>query len=334
MSIFKLNDFKLNKNLGKGSFGSVSEYKHNISGFTCAIKKIKDEDRFRKASKKEIEILSYLMTLKNKIDYFPIINFYGGFMEDNIQYLIFECMDINLYQYYNKKSYSIEFDFIIDIMYQLCQGLKFIHTKYIHADLKPENIMINQKNGKIKIIDLGSSMEKDNVKTYFYHQSRYYRSPEIIFQLQFNEKIDIWSLGCIIYELITKKPLFKGKNVRDLLFKMIEKIDMPNQKEYLESAKFNKYFTTSEDKEIKEYFRIEDKHTTIEKYNIPSYCLDKDMYKHFFKEEGKKQYIIDFICKTITYDYEKRPSAEECLKDIVFLEKNYKNNKNNKNTIL
>ena len=329
MPIFKLNDFKLNKYLGKGSFGSVFKGKHYISGYTCAIKKIKDEDRFRKSSKKEIEILSYLMTLKNKIDYFPIINFYGDFMDNNIQYLIFEYMDINLYEYYSKNYYSINLDFVIDIMYQLCQGLKFIHTKYIHADLKPENIMLNQKTNKIKIIDLGSSMEKGLIKKYFYHQSRYYRAPEIIFQLQFNEKIDIWSLGCIIYELITKKPLFKGRTMRDLLFKMIEKIDMPNQKEYLESGKFNDYFTSfEEEEEIKEYFRIEDKYTITQKYKIPSYYLDEDIYKHiqFFKDEKyKKQYIIDFICKTIIYDFENRPSAEECLGDIVFSEKIIKN---------
>jgi serine/threonine protein kinase len=324
MTIFKLNDFKLNKQIGKGSFGSVFKGKHNISGYTCAIKKIRDEDRFRNSSKKEIEILSYLMTLKNKIDYFPIIIFYGDFMENNIQYIIFEFMDINLYEYYSKYYYSIELDFIIEIIKQLCQGLKFIHTKYIHADLKPENIMINKESKRIKIIDLGSSMEKNKIKNCFYHQSRYYRAPEIIFHLQFNEKIDIWSLGCITYELITKKPLFKATNTRDLLFKMIEKIDIPNQKEYLESVKFNKYFTSFEKEETEEYFRIEDKKTIKQKYKIPSYCLVEDIYKHiqFFKdEECKKQYIIDFICKTLKYDFEKRPSAEECLSDIVFSEK-------------
>ena len=72
----------------------------------------------------------------------------------------------------------------------------------------------------IKIIDFGSSIVNGLDKhTHFYRVSRYYRAPELVYKQQFNEKIDMWSVGCILYELIVFKPLFYAKNT--YLLKMV-----------------------------------------------------------------------------------------------------------------
>lgn len=85
--------------------------------------------------------------------------------------------------------------------------------RIVHRDLKPENILI--KNGVVKICDFGSSKFIDekpgSYKNTPYVVSRYYRAPELILATsKYNEAIDIWAVGCILFELITRTPLFPG----------------------------------------------------------------------------------------------------------------------------
>ena len=82
----------------------------------------------------------------------------------------------------------------------------------IHCDLKPENILLRKKNKSgFKIIDFGSSCFGDN-KVYTYIQSRFYRSPEVIFGLDYTTAIDMWSFGCVLFKLYTGDPLFPGES--------------------------------------------------------------------------------------------------------------------------
>lgn len=323
-NILKFEEFEFKERVGKGTFGKVFRGIHIETNTICAIKQIKDEDRFRNAAKKEIKILNDLMKNKKK-DSYTIIDFYGDFMENNIQYLVFEYMDINVYKYYQNYYSIIKLDTTIDIIYNVCQGLDFIHKKYIHADLKPENIMFNKKTNMAKIIDLGSTFPKGGGKKHFYIQSRYYRSPEVLLNLQFNEKIDIWSIGCIFAELIINKPLFPGKNIRDLLFKIAEKIDIPKNEIYVKNKNFNTFFLIKEDSNVKEYFYLHDNFTNKKDYKKPDYNLDIYLNKYIrilCEDKLKKKYIIDFICNTLLYDYNKRPSAEKCLEHLIFTNKN------------
>ena len=79
----------------------------------------------------------------------------------------------------------------------------------------------NKSTCNIKIIDFGTSCFANNrIMTYI--QSRFYRAPEIVLKEEYNESIDMWSLGCIIFELVTGKPLFMVRSKVDLLSKMVE----------------------------------------------------------------------------------------------------------------
>ncbi len=97
----------------------------------------------------------------------------------------------------------------------------------IHCDLKPENILLKHpRRSGIKIIDLGSSCFATK-RTYTYIQSRFYRSPEILLGLPYDQKIDIWSLGCVLVEMHTGEPLFAGTNQPDQICKIVDVLGLP-----------------------------------------------------------------------------------------------------------
>ena len=94
---------------------------------------------------------------------------------------------------------------------QILQCLDFCKTnRIVHCDLKPENVLLESDHSyRIKIIDFGSScFEKEKIYTYI--QSRFYRAPEIMLGIPYTSAIDMWSLGCMICELISGEPLFGG----------------------------------------------------------------------------------------------------------------------------
>ena len=164
-----------------------------------------------------------------------------SFIKNNIKYcgLVFELLGLSLYDYLKNNSFmGFNIVQIQRIAFQLLQALKFIHKlNIIHTDLKPENILfVNSsynkitnfprnvkdnngnniyyndiKNTDIRIIDFGSAIKLDkNKKPFGIINTRQYRGPEVILQCcPIDEKTDIWSIGCILYELYTGELLFQ-----------------------------------------------------------------------------------------------------------------------------
>jgi serine/threonine protein kinase len=108
---------------------------------------------------------------------------------------------------------------VLGIAKDLIFGVRDLHTNHIiHRDLKPENIVYDSEAGRYVIIDLGSaSLHKQNLRPFSYMQSRYYRAPEIALKQDYGLKVDIWSIGCILVELLTQKPLFHAKTNFELV---------------------------------------------------------------------------------------------------------------------
>ena len=110
---------------------------------------------------------------------------------------------------------------------QMLEALQFLSEELnvIHCDLKPENILLCQpKRSAIKLIDFGSSCKADR-KIYSYIQSRFYRSPEVLLGVPYTKAIDIWSLGCVVFELVTCQPFEKVTTDNDLTsYKSMERI--------------------------------------------------------------------------------------------------------------
>jgi dual specificity tyrosine-phosphorylation-regulated kinase 2/3/4 len=111
----------------------------------------------------------------------------------------------------------------------------------IHCDLKPENILMKPgKKAEIKVIDFGASCLV-NEKLHAYIQSRFYRAPEVVLGINYNQAIDVWSAGCILAELASGFPLFPAENEMELLVCIAEVKGMPDEK-LLERALKKKMF--------------------------------------------------------------------------------------------
>ena len=132
--------------------------------------------------------------------------------------ILTELLKENLFVVYRDNPNYFTLPRIQQVAKQILTALSTMHKLHIiHNDLKPENILIKSySNGIIKVIDVGSSVFfHDNLQ--FYVQSRNYRAPEVILGCPYTEKIDIWSLGCIIAELFIKEMLFNGDCVTAIL---------------------------------------------------------------------------------------------------------------------
>ena len=283
-----------------------------------AVKKIKNERRFQNASQREIEYLKKLNN--NNFHNAPIIKLVDTFIDNRIQYLVFEHMEINMYKYYTK--YRLKYEHVIYIFYQLCIGFKYIHSQeIIHGDLKPENIMLNSKTGQIKIIDFGSSFSVGNQINNFYMQSRYYRAPELCYRIEASTAIDIWSIGCVIYELFFRRPLFPAREARyELIYLYTTLLGVPInipkcQNTYFYSPVFNNQFIWNQ--ETNTYF--------LRKYYpddlpIDSQGLSKKLDRKFGEiyPNVDATEIINVLGNIITYDYTERSNATEILKSSIF----------------
>ena len=122
-------------------------------------------------------------------------------------------------------------------------GLYFMHKQgIIHCDIKPENILFNNTTlDGIKIIDFGCSCYVGKI-LYSYIQSRYYRAPEVVLGREYGPEIDIWSLGCVLCELVTGTPIFPAKDETELMVMLIKVIGMPPKSLIETSQRSHLYF--------------------------------------------------------------------------------------------
>ena len=166
-------------------------------------------------------------------------------------FLVTELLRDNLYEFnqYNRVS-GDEIYFNVDrlkrVAQQILVALEFIHQLgIIHSDLKPENILIKSYSRcLVKVIDLGSScFISDHLSSYV--QSRSYRAPEVILGLPYGQKIDLWSLGCILAELFTGQVLFVNDTLATLLARVEAIIGPLPDFMREEGAYYSRYYTDS-----------------------------------------------------------------------------------------
>ncbi|XP_073817281.1 dual specificity tyrosine-phosphorylation-regulated kinase 2-like [Musca autumnalis] len=238
--------YEMLKVIGKGSFGQVIKAYDHKTHEHVALKMVRNEKRFHRQAQEEIRILHHLRR-QDKYNTMNIIHMYDYFTFRNHMCITFELLNINLYELIKKNGFK---GFSLQLMrkfaHSLLQCLDVLYkNEIIHCDMKPENVLLKQQGRSgIKVIDFGSSCYESQ-RVYTYIQSRFYRAPEVILGAKYGRPIDMWSLGCILAELLSGRALFPGENEADQLACILEVLGMP-PKHLLANSKRAKMFFNSE----------------------------------------------------------------------------------------
>ena len=237
--------YEVLKVIGKGSFGQVVKAYDHRSHQHIALKMVRNEKRFHRQAQEEIRILEHLRK-QDKENTMNIIHMFEHFTFRNHICITFELLSMNLYELIKKNKFQgFSLQLVRKFAHSMLQCLDALYkNRIIHCDLKPENVLLKQQGRSgIKVIDFGSSCY-EHQRIYTYIQSRFYRAPEVILGAKYGMPIDMWSLGCILAELLTGYPIFPGEDEGDQLATIIEVLGMPPQK-LLEQSKRARNFISS-----------------------------------------------------------------------------------------
>lgn len=292
--------------LGSAAFSRVVQAHDLHTGINVCLKIIKNDKDFFDQSLDEIKLLK-LVNKHDPADEHHILRLYDFFYHQEHLFIVCELLRANLYEFqkFNQESggeYYFNMSRLQVITRQCLEALEYLHgLGIIHCDLKPENILIKSyRRCEIKVIDLGSScFHTDNLCLYV--QSRSYRAPEVILGLPYDQRIDMWSLGCILAELCSGEVLFPNDSVVMILARMIGMLG-PIDLEMLEQGQeTHKYFT-------KEYdlYHINEETNQLE-YIIP----ESSMLEHRLPVTDAG--FIDFVRNLLEINPERRPTAVEAL---------------------
>lgn len=220
-----MQKYKKVKTIGKGSFGYAVLVRNVEEKDNLMVMKIIDIEKM--SSKQKEEALTEIKCLKT-VDNPFIIKYRESFIEKKALCIVMDYADGgNLYTMINdykaRKEYIPE-TLVLDIFSQICLAIEHVHSKNIlHRDLKTQNIFL-MKDRQVKLGDFGVSRilqhTYDLAKTAI--GTPYYLSPEICQEMPYNHKSDIWSLGCILYEMLSLNHAFDALSMKGLILKILQ----------------------------------------------------------------------------------------------------------------
>jgi len=219
--------------VGEGAYGMVVSAKDNKTQTKVAIKKISpfEHQTYCQRTLREIKIL-------NRFKHENIIDIRDILRAPTIEtlkdvYIVQSLMETDLYKLL--KTQRLSNDHVCYFLYQILRGLKYIHSaNVLHRDLKPSNLLLNT-TCDLKICDFGLARvaDPDHDHTGFlteYVATRWYRAPEIMLNSKgYTQSIDMWSVGCILAEMLSNRPIFPGKHYLDQLNHILGVLGSPSQ---------------------------------------------------------------------------------------------------------
>lgn len=242
------NRYKVVEGIGRAAFSKTVRAHDLQTNTPVCLKIIKNNKDFVDQGLDEIKLLKMLND-KDPKDEHSILRMHDYFYYKEHLFIVSELLRANLYEFQQYDRETAESPYftlsrIQCIAKQVLKSLTFLHElDLIHCDLKPENILMRSYTDcTVRLIDFGSScFTTDRMSSYA--QSRAYRAPEVILGATYSQKVDLWSLGCILAELYTGEVLFRNKSVATLLARMVS-IRGPFDSELLaRGADSHKYFT-------------------------------------------------------------------------------------------
>ena len=290
--------FILQKKIGQGAYGVVFKAIDKKTKEQVALKKLFGAFQDEVDSQRTFREVMLLQELNGHDNIIRLLNVIKA--ENDLDlYLVFDYMEADLFNVIRANILQdIHKKFII---YQILKAIKFIHSAdIIHRDLKPSNIFINS-DCHIKLGDfglartLGHNPHIQNMVTE-YVATRWYRAPEMILAAQkYGKPIDMWSVGCILYELLVGTPLLPGKSTKEMMKMMFGVTGFPDRKEYNEVKNECKIQNIDYDDLLQE--KIKKKKNILQM--VSGYTHD--------------EVAIDLLLKLLVFNPKKRLTAEEAL---------------------
>jgi serine/threonine protein kinase len=223
------------KKVGSGAYGTVASFQDPKTGQKLAVKKITDAFHDLIDGKRILREVKLLRSFRHD-NIICILDMYPPETPDfDDIYIVTDLMETDLHRViYSKQMLNDEHHQYFS--YQILRGLLYLHSaNVVHRDLKPSNILVN-KNCDLKICDFGLARgfgnHEDDPTLTDYVVTRWYRAPEVVLLAsEYTKSIDVWSVGCILCELIGRKPIFTGKDHLDQIKKIISVIGTPTEED-------------------------------------------------------------------------------------------------------
>jgi glycogen synthase kinase 3 beta len=295
----KKGTFSILSIIGHGTFGVVYRAKEEKTGEIFAIKRVFQDKKYKN---RELEILK-------ELNHPNVINlkhyFYTKTEKEGKEPEIFLNCVMDYFPQTLSRILSVNFQsrkqldpFIAKLYaYQMMLSLKYLHSKGIaHRDIKPQNILVEPKTNKIKVCDFGSAKKLiQGQKSISYICSRFYRAPELIFgATDYTNQIDVWSMGCVISELVLGRPMFPGATTSDQLVEIIRILGTPTKDDI---CSMNPHFKDHKFPDVKP---------------IP--------FEKLFKNRIIPEHFLDLLSKLLVYNPQIRLTPEKALEHAYFNE--------------
>lgn len=236
--------YQVFSSLGKGMFANVVKARVlngevGEAGNEVAIKIIRCQESMYRAGLKEVQILNRLKQADPE-DKKHIVRLERTFEHRGHLCIVFESLSMNLRDVVKRfgKDVGLNIRAVRAYAHQLFLSMSLLKKcNIMHADIKPDNILVNEQKTVLKLCDLGSASDASENDITPYLVSRFYRAPEIILGYPYDPALDMWSVGCTLYELYTGKILFPGRSNNHMLLLMMELKGRFNTK-MIKKAKF------------------------------------------------------------------------------------------------
>nr|XP_016846988.1 PREDICTED: mitogen-activated protein kinase 9 isoform X3 [Anolis carolinensis] len=288
------------KPIGSGAQGIVCAAFDTVLGINVAVKKLSRPFQNQTHAKRAYRELVLLKCVnhKNIISLLNVFTPQKSLEEFQDVYLVMELMDANLCQVIHME---LDHERMSYLLYQMLCGIKHLHSAgIIHRDLKPSNIVV-KSDCTLKILDFGLARTAcTNFMMTPYVVTRYYRAPEVILGMGYKENVDIWSVGCIMGELVKGCVIFQGTDHIDQWNKVIEQLGTP-------SAEFMKKLQPT----VRNYVENRPKYPGIKFEELfPDWIFPSDSDRDKLKTSQAR----DLLSKMLVVDPDKRISVDEALR--------------------
>ncbi|XP_013187477.1 serine/threonine-protein kinase PRP4 homolog isoform X2 [Amyelois transitella] len=314
------NRYTIKTILGQGVFANVVRAQDNNNNSNVAIKIIRNNDMMYKVGLKEISFIKEINEA-DKENKYHCVQLLTHFKHKGHLCLVLESLHMDMRSIIKKYGrHGLNMKALMSYSRQLMLALRLLKKLgIIHSDIKPDNILVNEKKNVLKLCDFGSACKLHQNEPTPYLVSRFYRAPEIILGLPYNHGVDMWSAGCTIFEMATGKILFTGSSNNKMLKCFMDfKGKIPSR--LIKKGKFkDQHFNYNNNFLLHK----KDETTLREKVvEITNITATKDLYTEMQKacknlttaEEKKLPQLKDFLDKIFMFDPNHRAGILDCLK--------------------